>query len=524
MPRLQTAGDPDPKSDSATIELAAPKEGETASATAASTDGCESICFGPFCLNGPSRLLEREGAPVAIGGRALDLLIALTSRPGEILSGRELLALVWPRVTVEEANLRVCIAALRKALGDGRGDARYIINVAGRGYMFAAPVRPRDASVVRPAVPFATPEQPSSLPAPALFMVGRNETVDTLALLLLSRRFITVVGPGGIGKTTVAIAAANALREKFAEDAAYFVDLGFQTNQDAVSQAVAAALRCDVHSVDAESSLVAFLANKKILIVLDNCEHLIEAVAPLAERLVRDAPGVHLLATSREALRVEGETVHLLSPLECPPVDVLSADAALAWPAVQLFIERAVASGHSSELVDADAPIVADICHRLDGIPLAIELAASRVGALGIGGVSELLDNYAEMLFQGRRSAMPRHQSMEAVLDWSFNLLSTHEQEIFCRLSTFAGRFELEAVDALLGADYSEPRALSRVIASLVDKSLISISSGQGRTYLRFLHTTRAYAGAKLLTMEETQHVTKWHVGSVINGIGVRAT
>ncbi|HEY6632431.1 MAG TPA: winged helix-turn-helix domain-containing protein, partial [Rhizobiaceae bacterium] len=441
----------------------------------------------------------------------LDLLIALTSRPGEILSVRELLALVWPRVTVEEANLRVCVAALRKALRDGREGARYVINVAGRGYMFAAPIGRRYAGAAVPATVLADPERPARWPAPIPLMVGRDEAVDALAPLLLSRRFVTVVGPGGIGKTTMALAVADAVRDRFAEDCACFVDLGLQSDQGAVSHALAAALGRDVDDVYPEASLAGFLADRKTLIILDNCEHLIEAVASLAKRLVREAPGVHVIATSREALRVEGENVHLLSPLGCPPVDVHSAKDALAWPAVQLFMERAAAGGHRDELGDADAPVVSDICHRLDGIPLAIELAASRVGALGIRGVADLLDNYAEILLQGRRSAMPRHRSMEAVLDWSFNLLSPYEQEVFCRLSAFLGPFEIEAVHAVAGADDSEPRALGRAIASLVDKSLLSISSRQGRTHLRFLRTTRTYAAAKLLEMEETGAVARRH-------------
>ncbi|HEY6630242.1 MAG TPA: winged helix-turn-helix domain-containing protein, partial [Rhizobiaceae bacterium] len=243
--------------------------------------GGQSICFGPFRLTASSRLLERDGAPLAIGGRALDLLIALTSRPGEILSVRELLALVWPRVTVEEANLRVCVAALRKALRDGREGARYVINVAGRGYMFAAPVGRSYAGAAVPATMLADPERPAKWPAPIPLMVGRDEAVDALAPLLLSRRFVTVVGPGGIGKTTVAIAVADAVRDRFAEDCACFVDLGLQSDQGAVSHALAAALGCDVDDVDPEASLAGFLADKKTLIILDNCEHLIEAVASL---------------------------------------------------------------------------------------------------------------------------------------------------------------------------------------------------------------------------------------------------
>ena len=183
-----------------------------------------------------------------------------------------------------------------------------------------------------------------------------------------------------------------------------------------------------------EPYIRAFLADKRMLIVLDNCEHVIEAAAALCERLFRGAPSVHLLTTTREALRVEGENVYLLMPLDSPPDDTASGVQALASPAVQLFMKRAASSGYEAELSDTDAPIVAKICRRLDGIALAIELVASRVGTYGIRGTADLLDSGAELFLQGRRSASPRHQTLQAMLDWSFGLLSADEQKIFCKL------------------------------------------------------------------------------------------
>ncbi|MEI9885526.1 MAG: winged helix-turn-helix domain-containing protein [Rhizomicrobium sp.] len=462
------------------------------------------VSFGPFRLAAAERLLLKDDAPVAIGGRAFDILIALTERAGQVVSARELIDLVWPDVTVEEANLRVNIAVLRKALGESKGGVRYIVNVPGRGYSFVAAIGRAAADDARPLAAAGT--RPQSLPALPGFLVGRGEAVAILSAALGSRRFVSVVGPGGIGKTTVAVAVAHALREDFGDDSVCFVDLGSLTDPADVPSAIASALGCFVQGPDPEPYIRTFLAGKRILIVLDNCEHVIAAAAPLAERLFRGAPSLHLLITSREALRVAGESVHLLTPLDSPPDDAPSAAAALASPAVQLFMEKAGASGYEAELSDAEAPIVAKICRRLDGVALAIELVASRVGAYGIGGTADLLDRGAELLLPGRRSALPRHQSLQAMLDWSFRLLSPDEQRILARLSVFAGPFTLAAAQAVVGDG-----GAANAIAGLVDKSLIWLSSASEPAYCRLLDTTRAYAAARLAESGEADAMARRH-------------
>lgn len=473
------------------------------------TETGETLSFGPFRLMRPARVLMRDGKPVTIGGRALDVLIALTGRPGEVVSGRELIDLVWPGVFVEEANLRVHIAALRKALGDGKDGVRYIVNVPGRGYTFVAPVRHSGAGGTAPIAP-ASPARSRNFPTPLQLLVGRTETVATLSSLLLSRRFVSVVGPGGIGKTSVAVAVANALRQEFGDDAVCFVDLGSLTNPADVPSAIAAALGCFVQGPDHEPYIRAFLADKRILVVFDNCEHVIETAAQLCARLIHAAPSLHILATSREALRVEGEHVQVLMPLHSPPDETPSAVQALASPAVQLFMERAAASGHHAQLTDTDAPIVGSICRRLDGIALAIELVASRVGTHGIRGTAGLLDSGAGLLLPGRRSALPRHQTLQAMLDWSFRLLPTDEQEVFCRLSVFVGSFTLAAAHAVAGG---ESQAVSSAIANLVDKSLVRVVPTSGLTQYRLLDTTRAYAAAKLAEDGQAVAAERRHAG-----------
>ncbi len=473
------------------------------------TETGETLSFGPFRLMRPARVLVRDGNPVTIGGRALDVLIALTGRPGEVVSGRELIDFVWPGVFVEEANLRVHIAALRKALEDGKDGVRYIVNVPGRGYTFVAPVRHSGAGGTAPIAP-ASPARSRNFPTPLQLLVGRTETVATLSSLLLSRRFVSVVGPGGIGKTSVAVAVANALRREFGDDAVCFVDLGSLTNPADVPSAIASALGCFVQGPDHEPYIRAFLADKRILVVLDNCEHVIETAAQLCARLIHAAPSVHILATSREALRVEGEHVQVLMPLHSPPDETPSAVQALASPAVQLFMERAAASGHHAQLTDTDAPIVGSICRRLDGIALAIELVASRVGTHGIRGTAGLLDSGAGLLLPGRRSALPRHQTLQAMLDWSFRLLPTDEQEVFCRLSVFVGSFTLAAAHAVSGG---ESQAVSSAIANLVDKSLVRVVPTSGLTQYRLLDTTRAYAAAKLAEDGQAVAAERRHAG-----------
>src|SRR3984885_11111516 len=269
------------------------------------------LSFGPFSLLTAERLLKKADEPIPLGGRALDILIALVERAGEVVTHQELISAAWPVVTVEDANLRVHIAALRKALGDGRDGARYVSSVAGRGYCLVAPVTRSNARQTARVAGIAATERVQKLPPRPARMVGRDETVRSLAEQLQMRRFVSIVGPGGVGKTTVAISVAHALVDGF-HDAVFFIDLAALTDPQLVPTAVASALGLMVQIQDPLVGLLAFIGDKKILIVLDNCEHVIGMVAALAERVVGEAPQAHILATSREALRVEGEHVHLL--------------------------------------------------------------------------------------------------------------------------------------------------------------------------------------------------------------------
>jgi predicted ATPase/DNA-binding winged helix-turn-helix (wHTH) protein len=451
------------------------------------------ISFGPFSLLAGERLLTKQGVPVELSARALDILIALVSRPNEAISKRELLAQVWPDVIVEETGLRFHIANLRKALGDGKDGARYITTLPGRGYCFVAPISRSSTRDNEPAS--VTADFPhANLPSRLVRMIGRDDDVLRLSTQLTATRFVTIVGSGGVGKTTVAVAVGHHLVEPFA-GAALFVDLSMLKDPNLVATAVASMLGLSVHSDDATPSLLAYLRDRRIILILDTCEHLIEAVAALASQVFMAASQAHILATSREALQVEGEHVYRLNSLECPPdVPELTAAITQTFPAAQLFLERAAAVGVRLDLNDTDAAIVGSICRKLDGVALAIELAARRVEAYGLQQIATLLDQRLTLLWPGPRTAPPRQKTLHAALDWSYGLLSELERVALRRLAVFVGHFTLDAALAVVtSATLDRAQALD-AIDSLVAKSMVAARPAGAMMHYRLLDTTRAYA------------------------------
>ncbi|UQR60973.1 winged helix-turn-helix domain-containing protein [Bradyrhizobium sp. C-145] len=471
-------------------------------------DQDSAIAFGPFRLFPKSRLIEKDGAPLHLGGRALDILIFLAERAGEVVDKRELMRRVWADVNVDEGSLRFHITNLRKALGDAGEGSRYVVNVPGRGYCFAAPLLRTAPFEDRTSLPAASPH---ALPSPLARMIGRDDAVEKISAELAQHRFVTIVGPGGIGKTSVALAVAHCELGAF-DGRVSFVDFGALTDARLVPGTIAAALGLTVNSDDPMPGLLTFLRSQRMLLVFDSCEHLLDELAPLAERIVQEAPELHILATSRESFRTEGERVHRLFPLDCPPQrDGLSIADILAYPASQLFVERIAESLSEFELSEEDAPLVAEICRRLDGIALAIELAAGRVNAYGIAGTASLLDSRFSLLWRGRRTAIPRHQTLSAALAWSYDLLPPAESATLRGLSVFVGPFTLEAAIAVASSQGISESEAVETISNLLSKSLIATSPAERRLRYRLLDTTRAFVADKLVENGEAARAARAH-------------
>jgi predicted ATPase/DNA-binding winged helix-turn-helix (wHTH) protein len=462
----------------------------------AMADGFDkNLRFGPFELSSKERVLRRDGVVLPLGSRALDLLIYLAERPGEVVAKQDLIDHVWSDVTVEEGSIRVHVAAIRKALGDGQFGNRYIANIKGRGYSFVGTVVHLVGGTESRNAKF---RHQGRLAARPIMMVGREAVVSEVSEKLRNERFVTLLGPGGIGKTTIALAVGRAVAEEVGGQV-HFVDLESFTDPLHVAGAVATSLGLALKSKDPGLELVDLVRSRKLLIVLDSCEHVIEAVASLAEQLYQQTEEIHVLTTSRELLKVEGEHCYRISPLDYPPDGPeQTANAVLRYPAAQLFVQRVAARAGSFALTDEEAPFVAEMCRKLDGIPLAIELAAGQVAALGIKNTVARLVSRLELLRLSHRTAAPRHRTLKATLDWSYDLLSDMERIVFRRIALFVGYFTLEAAQRIAAEPDSGSSEIADAIAGLFEKSLLATRRCRGQPEYRLLNTTRAYALGKL--------------------------
>ncbi|OLF53522.1 transcriptional regulator [Pseudomonas chlororaphis] len=469
----------------------------------------QAVRFGPYRIYPGQRLILEAERPLRLGRRSMDILLALLEQAGQVVSKRQLIARVWPKSVVEDTNLRVHMAALRKALGDGQAGQRYIVTVAQRGYSFVAPFalepigqQPENASVGSSS---------HNLPVRRARLIGRQALVERLTKQLARQRFITLVGPGGIGKTSVALRVAEQLIGNY-RDGIRLLDLTPIHDPQMIGSQLATLLDLALHEGEPLGSLASFLRERQMLLVIDNCEHLLDAIAPLCESILRAAPQVHVLATSRESLRAEGEFVQRLGSLDCPaPIAVLDRTQALTFSALQLFVERAMASHDSFELGEDELPLASEICRRLDGIPLAIELAAAQVGALGLGGLLEQLQGNFRLLPHGGQIPQGRHQTLHATLDWSFELLDAHEQACLRRLGIFRGSFTLQSAAAVIVDGNIKPNGVFTSITQLVAKSLLSVEVGDEEVFYRLLDTTRRYVLAKLEQAAELAATRKRH-------------
>jgi predicted ATPase/DNA-binding winged helix-turn-helix (wHTH) protein len=466
------------------------------------------ISFGPFRLLAAERLLLEGDKPVRLGGRAFDILAALVERRGEVVGKEALIARAWPRTFVEESNLKIQVSALRRALGDGQGGHRYVATVPGRGYKFVAPVHLEQPSRA-PLPPTIAPEAAHNLPVAVTRMIGREEAVTALVSRLSRQRLVTIVGAGGVGKSTVALAVAERMIASY-EQGVWLVDLTPLGDPRLVPSAVATVLGLEIRTEDSLSGIMAALRDSRMLLLLDSCEHVIDAAASLATAILSGAPSVNILATSREPLGVVGEREYRLGPLSSPqPSSRLTAAEAAASPAVQLFVERVTAIVEDFALTDANAGLVVEICRGLDGLPLAIEFAASRVEVLGVEDLAAQLHDSSPLWGTRRRAATPRHQTMRAIVDWSYRLLSEDEQAFFRALSIFAGGFSVEAAAAVVPAK-TPIDAIDR-LTDVVAKSLVVADLSGDKPRFRLLETTRAYAIEKVHESGEREQIARRH-------------
>jgi predicted ATPase/DNA-binding winged helix-turn-helix (wHTH) protein len=442
----------------------------------------QTFAFGSFRLDPNRRALREGGRLLHMGSRALDILIALVENAGETLTRAQLVERVWPNTVVGDASLRVHVAGLRKALADGQDGHRFIVNIPGRGYTFVASVV-RQQTAEPPPVEAAI-ESRGNMPTSLTRVIGREGAINALLERQTRNRLVTIVGPGGIGKTTVAIAVATAAAPQYVHGA-WFVSLASLADPALVPAAVASSLGASVSNVDAMLALTGWLRDRNALIVLDSCEHVIGAAAALAEAILGAAPRVRILATSREGLNAQTEWRYRLAPLAVPPVgQSISVDDALNYSAFNLFYQRVVATQHDISITDDEVAAAVEICRRLDGVPLALELAASSVELFGLRALARGLDDRFSVLTVGRRTALPRHRTLRATMDWSYALLTPNERTILCRLAVFLGDFTMDDAAAVAGDATIRAADVYEGIASLGAKSLLTTDISGDTTYL----------------------------------------
>jgi predicted ATPase/DNA-binding winged helix-turn-helix (wHTH) protein len=456
-----------------------------------------------------------DGTVVPIGGRAFDIVEALVEAAGGLLSKDELMSRIWPGSIVGDSALQVHVSALRKALGSRRAMLR---TESGRGYRLlgdwtahyqdeeAVSAPPAAAPVVQLSQTGDVPL--SNLPVVVAPLVGRSAATRSLRDLISAYRVVTLTGPGGIGKTALALQVARDVMPEFA-DGCRLVELAALSDPALLPSAVASILGLTLGDTISSDTVGRAIGQQHLLLILDNCEHIISAVAELVDAIVRLCPRTVLLATSREILRVAGEYVYRVPPLDVPAGE--GEQDIGEHSAVELFIARAQALDSGYE-PDADAlPLIASICRRLDGIPLAIEFAAARAATLGIEQVASGLRDRFALLTGGRRTALPRQQTLRATFDWSYDLLADEERALLCRLAVFPTGFTLDAAVAVSGDSESGEPAVIDGVASLIEKSLVTIEAPEAGARWRLLETIRSYAFDKLDARGEADEVARRH-------------
>lgn len=463
--------------------------------------------FGRFEVRPAQRSLHADGCPIALGARAFDVLVALIERRDRVVGREELFELAWPGLVVEENNLRQQVAALRKLLGP-----QVVVTVPARGYRFGLPLDNGDA--VDPPVSAArVAAAPNNLPLNLPTLIGREAELASVVELGRSAAVLTLVGAGGVGKTRLALEVAGHAKDAF-KDGVWLVELAPVADPSLLTRVVASAL--DIHEERDRpllDTLLDFLRNAQLLIVLDNCEHLVEACARWVERVVQASAGLRVLATSREPLGIACEQVWRVLSLSTPDPDAgLSQEQLMSYAAPRLFVQRAMAAEPGFRVAQGNAAAVARICHQLDGIPLAIELAAARVKSMRVEQVADRLHDRFALLTRGSRTALERHQTLRSLIDWSHELLAEPEKVLLRRLSVFAGGWTLEAAESVCAGDGLAASDVLELLAALVEKSLAMLDGEAAQPRYRMLETIRQYGLEKLQAAGEESAVRNRHL------------
>ena len=454
--------------------------------------------IGPFRLDLAAHALTRVGVPEPLGPRAVAVLAAIVARaPAPVLKAT-IIGEAWPGLVVEDNNLTVQIAAIRRTLAQVPGGDRWVETIARRGYRFVGPVMPLPGS--------AAPDDQGlgNLPLSLTSFIGRERELVELKSLLAKNRLLSLIGTGGIGKTRLAMQLAAEVQDAY-RDGVWFADLVPPCDAALVPSEVAQALGVPQASGKALGEAIArHCKGRRLLLILDNCEHVLDAAATLIDSVLRFAPHPMVIATSREPLSVEGEQVYRLSSLTLPDP---TADLA-EWrrsEAIQLFVDRAQHQVADFALTPDRGPAIGELCRRLDGIPLALELAAARLDVLSIEDISSRLQDRFGLLTQGSRTPDLRHRTLQATFDWSHDLLNEAERTVLRRIAVFAGGFTIDgaaavATDATIGT-----HVIAGIVSHLVMHSLVVADTHQGRTRFGFLETIRAYSLEMLERAGETE-------------------
>ena len=462
--------------------------------------------FGAYELMARRHLLAHDSGPVRVGSRSLAILTLLVERAGELVTKEELMAAGWPDVFVHEANLKVTVSNLRRALGDTAPRPTYVATVPGRGYRFIAQVARQCGDALEMASTPALSEV-AQLPEERIIF-GRSREIEEVVVFSVKNRLVTLVGPAGVGKTTIAVTAARRLQDAF-PDGVCFVDLSVIQHERLVPILVASALGARGNPIDVTTGVAELIANRKKLIVLDNCEHVLPGVRGLISRILGSTTGSQILTTSRERLGVSDEILVQIQALPVPePVGPSDLEDALGYASVALFLARA------REWADFTAEpsqtgTISAICRSLDGLPLALEIGAAQLDRYR---PEELLAKLSEHLasFDNRNvGAPPRQRTLWAAFDWSYRLLSLDEAFIFRALSVFAGSFDLEDVLGVLGPLGFDPYRVTVGLGVLVAKSLVAARVSEDGLSYRLLDSARMYTAAQAKTDAQLDSVQK---------------